>query len=681
MAAAVSARAETLVAEADDQPYVIADSEDGADGGNADTAPLEPRIVTGGHLGYRFLQIDGYGGRGAEFDYLHSSPVFGAYYNRLGANLKYSLDGSFLNDHDYYGDLLFDYRGDYRFHIRTESMFHNLDREELFTPDFFTGRADSPSVASYVAVPDPTYRYGIRTEQDLATFRYKIHDFPFHLNLGYWRLFREGNRQQIFADQAFEGPLNRIYAVSRPVDRKTHEGTIGFDTHLGPVDLIYSFQVRQFADDAPIPVTSFVGGNPLRVAGLQQHNEDPDSRLISHTVKFHTSLAGGLVGAASYSYGKRENLSRLSDISGADGTSTTLHNAATDFVYTPCKEFSLAIKYRLQEVDHSTPATIGSRFTDAISVRPTLDSVNNIVTATLSVRPANSLTFVGEYRGSFLRRSDLGDRDTLMHWRDLPETTTTHRGRFSVISRAYKGLRLKAQYEYSSADTPSYGTSFSERHEGQLLATYNSSNRWGATAGYVAARDSNDVIARSVILTFPDITFGNYGSPLARDKRDNRLTASLWATPLTDFTVTASYGFLRTSVDQSVLFTSFADAVSNAAAFTSQAHVYALNSTYRLNENLDLSVLLQQVRSLSEFDPAFLAVSQGGAVIGDTASIRDISRTKTVESTVSARTEYRITQNVSCAFDYSFRDYDDEASASIFNGTIHSYMLLLNAAW
>jgi hypothetical protein len=74
---------------------------------------------------------------------------------------------------------------------------------------------------------NPGDRYGVRVEQDLARFRYKIARFPVHLNLGYWRMVKEGNSQLRFADHAFEGTPNTIYSQTREIDRQTHEGDRG----------------------------------------------------------------------------------------------------------------------------------------------------------------------------------------------------------------------------------------------------------------------------------------------------------------------------------------------------------------------------------------------------------------------------------------------------------------------
>lgn len=320
----------------------------------------ETHSLLEGYTGYRFLTVDNYGGRASKYNYLHSGIIGGASYNRLGQDLKFTLDGNYLNDKDYYGDLNFDYAGEYRFHLRTEALFHNTTGETLFSEPI-----DFPGIA-YIPHQDSSLTgYGLKTEQDSASLRYKIHDFPLHVNLGYWRMVKEGTSQIRFADIAFEGTLNNFFARSRSVNRETHEGKIGFDTHLGPIDLIYNFQIRQFSNKAEQLRDNYVERNifdSIHRSGVQEHNEDTDSRYFAHTVKLHTSLAGGLVGAGSYTYGKRDNLSRLNDTTGADQTSANLHNYAGDLVYTPFKELSLGFKYRRQEVENSNPSTITNSF-------------------------------------------------------------------------------------------------------------------------------------------------------------------------------------------------------------------------------------------------------------------------------------------------------------------------------
>ena len=115
------------------------------------------------------------------------------------------------------------------------------------------------------------------------------------------------------------------------------------------------------------------------------------------------------------------------------------------------------------------------------------------------------------------------------------------------------------------------------------------------------------------------------------------------------------------------------DALTN---YTSQGRIYAVSGVYHWDERLDLSLALQQVRSYAEFDPQFIAVSG----TQDTSGIREISRVRTVESSLSARADYRFARNFSCALEYAFKDYDEQNSF-LFDGSVNSVMLSLATKW
>jgi hypothetical protein len=650
-----------------------------------ETAPTpstkDSHLVSEARAGYRFYNIDGNGGRAAEYEYLHSNPMVSGLLDYLELDNKFAVEGNFLNDRDYYGDLSYDHKGLYRLQLRIESLFHNLDRERL-GPDFTTGLPPNQNAYDSHQLDDGA-SYGVRVEQDLARFRYKLPRYPLHLNLEYWRMVKEGSMQQRYADHAFEGTANTIIAQSRKVDRVTHEGNVVFDTHLGLVDLIYDFKIRQFGDLSSTPVDSFIArsdatpGFIQHGAGFLPHDETPDSRFYAHTVKLHTSLSGGIVGAASYTFAKRENRSSLKDIQGADRASDTMHNVAGDFTYTPCGFFSMALKYRRQEVDRDAPANLTTTnpayITPIFTVRPAIDTVKDTVTATLSFLPMRLLTIKGEYKGEFLSRDNLDgwNRPGTTASIVLPDRVDVHKGTLTLLSRPIKGLRLKAQYSYSTADNAMYGNAFEQRHEGSFLATYSAPGRWGVTANTRSTRESSDHLAISSIdLTLP-LSFTTFQQP--RERNVDNAVFSFWFVPFRDLTVSGSYGLLRNSTDQGVLFAGTQAASNSLTNYTSHAQVYSLSAMHRFAEKLDLSLVLQQVRSFSKFAPGFADAGLG-------SGIQRISQTETRENSLSARGEYQLTKNISCLLDYSYRDYDDKAEG-LFNGTVHSVSAFVSAKW
>ena len=578
-AGSAAAQGEPAETAADPVSAVLAADESAVYGG--DERVVETLEQKGGNLGYSFVSVDGYGGRASEYGFLHSSRSGGLFYRTLAKDGNFELEGNFLNEHDYHGDLLIDYKGDYRLHLRTESLFHKTDRELLFSPQSFTSGQSNGAPATYHADQDlagEPNNYGVSVTQDQAEFRYRLHNFPLHLNLGYWRLVKEGTVQQRFADTSFEGADNFIHAQARAVDQQTQEGRIGVDAHLGWVDLIYDFRIRVFEDRLSTPTAFFNARNGELNSGLQQHNENPDSRLISHTVKAHTSLAGGIVGSASYSISQRENLSRLSDTSGVKHAEVNLQNAAGDFVYTPCKEFSLALKYRRQELDHGDRGTVSNvNFVNPVQqVKPPVDSTKDIVLVNLSYKPWKELTLNGEYRGEVLKRDNVADLPSTSEWA-LPKNSATQKGSLALLYHPAKGVRVTAKYSYETTDHPSYGNSFQQKHEGQFLATYTAS-RWGVTANLNARREWNDQVEHFLI-DFPFTAPVTYtvSAPLSRDRGTENANLGVWCNPLQRLTLAANYAYLHSRVDQGVLFTGVGSESLAASNFTTGSQVYTLD--------------------------------------------------------------------------------------------------------
>ena len=254
LAAAIPAGAgcEELVAaaEPEDLSYAsVVPQESVTEEGEYVEVPLEEVNVRTRHIvdlsaGYRFVDVSRDGSRAAEYDRLRSSGAGRFTVGSVGRDLKLVVEGEYLNTKDYNASLLFDYKGYYRLNLRTEALYHNLDHEAPHVP-----------IATDL---NPTDEYGMYVRQDSINFRYKFHDYPIHLNIGHWMLVRDGYSQLRFSDYGFdESPnpadldannqdrRNRLLFQSRPVKNHTQEGTIGFDAHLGPVNILYTFLIRK----------------------------------------------------------------------------------------------------------------------------------------------------------------------------------------------------------------------------------------------------------------------------------------------------------------------------------------------------------------------------------------------------------------------------------------------------
>jgi hypothetical protein len=149
-----------------------------------------------------------------------------------------------------------------------------------------------------------------------------------------------------------------------------------------------------------------------------------------------------------------------------------------------------------------------------------------------------------------------------------------------------------------------------------------------------------------------------------------------WVSPLERLTVSANFGFLRTRSDQTVLVARVFNGQNAGSDYVTQAEIYSLNAVYGATDNLDLSLVLQQVRSRAEFEPD----GTTGDGTTSTDGIRELSRIKTQEYSVSARADYRVTKHFGCSLDYSYRVYDNRVSSD-GEGAVHAVTALLKTTW
>ena len=629
--------------------------------------------------GYRFIAPHGPSATASPYERLKSGVTGGLSGGTLGSDLKLTIDSYFLHVDDYHAELFLDYSGLVRFHAESGTFWHNLLPEQV-NPGTLNLRPLEQDVT-----------YGIRTSINQADTRIKLGNNPFHLNLGYWELKREGNEQLRFSDHYFGTGTGSVITSTNHIERYSREGNIGLDAHLRLFDLSYGFRIRDFSNEEPAPKDSFTNDAAGALTpGVHAHNIIPDSRVTAHTFKFFTNLSGGLVGAASYNLTQRENSGGHGEAIVSERPSDILHSVAGDLTYTPSKRHSFALKYRHQEIDRSTPASLFYPYSQ-IPTSGTLPGVYTSTPGMLLVRPSSNRTsdtivFSGTYRTSTTSNLRLEYRGELESRNNVPDpfnsgspsalhsdNRQTHTGKASFHWRPYNGLRLNASYSYTACDNPAYTASFSDRHTGQLFVTYASSGRWGATASYLGRRESGENSADTT--TVPNTTVR-----LPRKSGNDSANASLWLSPLRGLTVTGSYSYLRNDIDQAVLFASSSTGSLAATNYRSTAHVIGVDAAYALSELLDVSLAFQQIRSFSRFnvqDFAFTDPANGTLYTSD--GIRELTSLDTTETGVSARADWRITPQLGCSLDYTYKMYN--SGNSLYDGSVHATMVTLKARW
>lgn len=627
--------------------------------------------------GYHFITPDGATVAAAPFERLKSGAIGSFSAATLGSDLKLKVDGMFIHEDDYQSELAFDYGGFVRLQASCEALWHNLLREKV-DPGSLIGLNEL----------DPGVTYGIRTTTTQARTRIKLGNNPFHLNLGYWELRREGNDQLRFSDHYWSG--GTIITDANRVDRVTREGSVGLDAHLGFVDFSYGFRLRDFSNREDAPRYNFTNDAfGALVPGNHAHNTIPDSRVTSHTFKLFSDMSGGLVGSAVYTLTERENMGGQGEAVPSRRPSDLIHLAAGDISYTPSKLYSFALKYRHQEIEHTTPTSLLYPFiATPLTVHPAPSTYRDVVTASAIFRPYPKMIYRLEYS------AELESRDNVLNAQspDIPaggvhsDTRLTHTGKTSFYWRPTNGVKVNASYSYATCDNPAYRASFSDRHVGKLLLTYVDAGKWGVTSSYLIQHDNGESSAWVLPPSDLVVSTGNTASlhALPRRSRSNSANASLWFSPLERLTITTSYSFLQSKIDQTALLTNISRNALAATRYLSTSHMYGINANYAATEQLDLSLALQQVFSKENYHvpliSPFTATNTSGEVTNySSTGITRLSRLDTTETGFSARADWRVTSHLGCVLDYSFRVYN--SGYEIYDGSVHTTMVSLKARW
>jgi hypothetical protein len=191
-------------------------------------------------------------------------------------------------------------------------------------------------------------------------------------------------------------------------------------------------------------------------------------------------------------------------------------------------------------------------------------------------------------------------------------------------------------------------------------------------------REWNDQVQR---ITFsPVLPLAAERDVSTRERRSENANLTFWVAPTERLNLSAQASYLRTAVDQTVLFTSFAPA-HPPATFQNRARVLGVGANLAATERLDLGMNLQRIRSSALFDPQLVS-GDPDLFLLDTTGISSITQQETTIVNFSVRGGYRFSQSLSGSLEYTLRDYDEKNPAySSYNGTVHAVVAYLSTKW
>lgn len=650
--------------------------------------------------GYRSVSTDNNGDRAREYDYLHSSPTFDLLVKGHTGPGHLILEGNYLDENDYRVETHLDHAGMARVELRAERFYHNLDHIPYVTgaqaiAEANTTPADDAVRAEYFD-HNPGADYGVKLDTYEAKFRGKLKSYPAHLNVSYWRYEKQGDQQLRFNSEQCTGC--HVQSRSNDINWVTQEFTAGVDAHVGPVDIAFEQLYRDFDNKENSPVNTFGSHIFFRptVEDLA-HDSVPDSRLTESTLRLHTDLSGGVVGAASFSIGQRKNRADLSPTEATPVKSDTdFYKGAGDLTWIPNPSWTFNFRYRLIDLDNDNNSTINiygiNPSTNPVPVRDNIDLRRNNYIATVSYRPFNKLTLKGEFEREDIHRGNAdgaiqhtsgrfgGPVDIDPVW-EVPKDEQINRVKLSFFSRpmADRSLKLNGWWEHQQTGDPAYGTSFENSDQLFLGANYHSKGIWGANLSADAIWQKNDQYQITEFASGAPVEFD-----IDRKNKQQHLSAGLWMTPVAGVYASFNYGYLNSDIKQDMLFGNGPPAYAiedEGVDYNQSVHTFSASMDWQFLEKLRCNLAGFYTQSKAKYSPGFSRFYAPSGIFDATSTgLEEISEVNLRQTGLKAGLTWQMQERLSCTVDYTYDDYEDRNS-SVFDGTVQTYMANLAYAW
>jgi hypothetical protein len=589
--------------------------------------------------------------RAGEYEFLESS--FGGVLQTEWDPLphRFSLDTNYLNRKDYIGEMDYAYRDVVVVNVLTRGMFHNLDHLSVGIDDPTT---PSPRFTDL----NPGDQYGVESQLRKAFIRFKTPDFPFHIYAEAITTDREGKIQQLFL-RGFTGGLDKV-SQTRDIDWNAQEVRVGVNSHLGPLEADYSHSEKKFqslSDKAMLDVY------PLFAV---PHNEVPELKSSSDTVKLHTSYTGKIVAAVTYSSGDKKNVD--------SSAKADFKNAAGDLTITPAAGLLLVLKYRHYDLTLSDPDTVtlpgvGSTF----NVRVPMSSTRDVMSGSVRYRVTDRMMVRGEYAVAITVRDAVHGAD-FTPLQIAPTQTGTGPNDWDVAHRTLKSteklgisyrftnkLSLRADYAAAQVTDPAYADDPDRIDSGKATVTWSPFSRVIALASYGGVREKRN----------------NLAAPLAGGSRTADRDQALGSVTLLvgkRSSVTASYLYFKNKTSESLTFTDLAGAfsVEDRVPYGDKAQVFSLSASQSVGEGATVTAEASKSYSSGSF--------RVDGSVPNTTGIDVLSDLRLVEDIYTAGLELQFSRNIGGELRYQHRHFDDKID-NTQDGRVDIALAALHVRW
>lgn len=557
-------------------------------------------------VGGRYADTDGDRTFIAPYDPMDSGViVFFDLLNFKPGGRSFEFGGHFSDDQDYSVGARYNHGANFKIDVRAQEFFHAEDHQ-VFAPDFEVPADPFDTVHLVGSDVNPGADYYTDSREITADFKIRAPSYPAHVS-GDVRVYRqEGPNQMRYFFRTCSTHICHANSKTRDIDTETQEFNIGFDTHAGPVDIVYNRNFLNFEDKADDPV-DFYGDFFLGRfrAGDFEHHVNPETKSYYDEFRVNTNLTNRAVLALRYIGGKSEN--EDNDIREQDQRFV----ASGSYTASAKHFFSARYTYNRSRVDSISEelAALRERIGDA--AEPGTEENGGEITYRLTFGP-------GSHAHAHVRYTDITREDTVLS--GLPDSSSVTTADIDGHFRVSGNLSLEAELARDWTDNPAYPTDFTDRWRYRLGANWAPSPALGLIASYTGFLGTND--------DEESLQVAYYDPPALAEnfKREvdghNILAAATWM--CTDgVTLTLSYNYSLNDISADQIIGSADDEGFNFRSdntpFESRYHIGGARADWAVSEMLRLALGGTVIAGDEKWEPAVAGRPDITAGLSETA--------------------------------------------------------------
>jgi hypothetical protein len=553
---------------------------------------------------------------------------------------SFELEGAFTDDQDWNLGAEYNRGADFSIGVRGQEFFHTQKHRE-FAPDFETPAPGFGSVHVEGSDADPGKEYYSDFTDITGEFKLRAPSYPAHIR-GDARLYKkEGPNQMRYFFRTCSTHICHSNAKTRDIDQETQEYNLGFDAHVGFVDVVYNRNFLTFEDKADDPVDffgDFVMGRP--VPGMYPHHVNPETESYFDEIKLNTNLTNKAVLALHYIGGKSKN----NDSHITEDNKRFVANLS----YTPGRRQFLTARYIYGKVDTTEVSDEVAEIREAIgdAVEPGTKENAGEITYRYAVRPGTDLH-------AHVRYTDIDRTDTEAS--GLPDNTTITTFDVDGNFKVSRQLDLEAELAKDWISDPAFATDFTSKWRYTLGAVWTPSGVFNLLARYTGFTGENDddaALQRAYDLP---------PAPLENLKRksdgNNVLAVATWM-PAEVLTFILSYNYSVNDIDQDQLLgTASSPAftfLSEDTPFKNMYQIAHLEAVWAATKQLRLALGGMVITGEETWEPE----SPGDPSLA--AGLSDIGHSEFTKYMVDGEADFSVSDSLGFTLAAFYADYDDK---------------------